>query len=56
MKKLFLFLFLLSCASPNSNDNIKKETLNFNENLTFDEFKKLLIEYGEANSYPNIEK
>jgi|TARA_B110000116_G_C16329037_1_gene355913 hypothetical protein len=55
MKKLFLFLFILSCAPPISNDNIKEKTLNFNEDLTFDEFKKLLIKYGEANSYPNID-
>ena len=56
MKKLFLLLFLLSCTAPIVNDNVKKETLNFNEDLTFDEFKKLLIKYGEASSYPSIDR
>ena len=56
MKKLFLFLFLLSCTAPVSNDIIKRETLNFTDELTFDEFKKLLIKYGEASSYPNIDR
>mgnify|MGYP001194677899 CR=1 FL=1 len=55
MKKLLILIFLASCASPNSNinNNIK---LNFNDDLSFDDFNQLLIQYAEKNIYPNIDK
>jgi hypothetical protein len=56
MKKLYLFLFLLSCAAPNSNYNVNNEILDFNKDLTFDEFNELLIKYAETASYPNIDQ
>jgi len=56
MKILILFLFLLSCASTNSNYNVKNQMFDFNENLTFDEFKGLLIKYAKTSPYPNIDK
>ena len=56
MKKLFLFLFLISCVSPNLNNNIKYETLIFDDNLTFDEFHDLLIIYAKTTPYPDINK
>ena len=56
MKKLFLFLFLISCVSPNLDNNVKYDTLIFDNNLTFDEFNNLLIKYAEQNFYPNIDK
>ena len=56
MKWLFLFIFLMSCTSPNSNYNVKNEILNFNKDLTFDEFKELLIEYANTNPYPDIDQ
>tara|TARA_B110000971_G_scaffold211730_1_gene240352 strand:+ start:534 stop:707 length:174 start_codon:yes stop_codon:yes gene_type:complete len=56
MKKLFFFLFLISCASPNLDSNAQYETLIFDDNLTFDEFNNLLIIYAEQNTYPNIDK
>ena len=55
MKKLFLFLFLVSCASPSAKYNTKNEILDFNNNLTFDEFNELLIKYAKSNPYPNID-
>ncbi|WP_415301151.1 hypothetical protein [Candidatus Pelagibacter sp. Uisw_134_02] len=55
MKKLFLFLFLTSCASPSSNYNTKNEVLNFDKNLTFNEFTELIITYSQINPYPNID-
>ena len=55
MKKLFLFLFLISCSSPNYNYNVKNEVLDFNKDLTFDEFNELLIKYAEISTYPNID-
>ena len=56
MKLLFLLFFLTSCALPYSNNEIKTEIFDFNKDLTFDEFDKLLIEYAESNPYPNIDK
>jgi hypothetical protein len=56
MKKLFLLFFLASCASPYSHNEIKTEILDFNKDLTFDEFDRLLIKYAESNPYPNIDK
>ena len=56
MKKLFLFLFLMSCVSPNINNQAQYETLIFSDNLTFDEFNDLLITYVETAPYPNIDK
>ena len=55
MKKLFLFLFLMSCATPNLDYNNKNETFNFNKEMTFDEFKNLLSKYAKTSSYPNID-
>jgi hypothetical protein len=56
LKNLFLFLLLMSCASPNLNNNAQHETLIFSNNLTFDEFNDLLITYAKTAPYPNIDK
>ena len=58
MRKLFLFLFLISCSYPisNSDFNNKNKILDFDQNLTYNEFKTLLSEYIENSSYPNINK
>ena len=55
MKKLFLFLFLISCSLPGSNNDVSNNNLDFKDNLTFDELKKLLIRYVEKNPYPSID-
>jgi len=56
VKSLFLFLFLISCVSPNLNNNVQYESIIFDDNLTFDEFNDLLIIYGKTAPYPNIDK
>ncbi len=56
MKKLLILFFLVSCSSPNSNINSNKVKLNFNEDLSFDEFNQLLIQYAETSPYPNIDQ
>jgi hypothetical protein len=56
MKKIFLLFFLVSCVSPNSNYTKNSKNFDFNQNLSFDEFNKLLIEYAELSPYPNIDK
>ena len=55
MRKIILFLFLISCSSNTSN-NSKGMTLDFKKNLTFNEFKNLLIQYNEMSDYPNVKE
>ena len=56
MKKICIFLFLISCAPQKFDDNFKVSPLDFNNDLTFDEFKKLLIEYTKITPYPDIDE
>ena len=56
MKKLIILLFLASCVSPNSNIDANNTMLNFNDNLSFDEFNQLLIDYAKTSPYPNIDQ
>jgi len=56
MKKLIILLFLASCVLPNSNINTNNTQLNFNDDLSFDEFSQLLIQYAKTSPYPNIDK
>ena len=56
MWKLLLFLFLISCAIPNSNNAVNNEVFNFDKDLTFEEFNILLTVYAETSPYPNLEK
>ena len=55
MKKLLIILFLASCVSNNSNVSTTNAELDFNDELTFDEFNQLLIQYAKTSSYPNID-
>ena len=49
---LIIFVILLSC---NKNINEKKTyKININDNLTFNEFKKLIEEKGLNKDYPDI--
>ena len=51
MKKIIFLIFLTACSSKNVNNNI----LDFNMNLTYDEFKVLLEEYNKKKGYPDID-
>ena len=55
MKKLFVLLFLVSCSSSISNTKSDKKQLNFNDNLSFQDFNKMLIQYVGTTPYPNID-
>ena len=46
----------MSCALPNSNIKTNNVIYDFNEDLSFDEFEKLLIHYANTNPYPNIDQ
>ena len=53
MKKIIILLILSSCASPNLENS---QILDFNRNLSFEEFNKLVDKYVEINPYPDIDK
>ena len=53
MKKLFLLLFfLVSCAFHLNNNVNNKKVLDFNKDLTFDEFNNLLNTICDSKSIP----
>jgi len=56
MKKLLILFFLASCVSPNANVSTNNVKLNFVDDLSFDEFNELLIQYAETSPYPNIDQ
>tara|TARA_B100002052_G_scaffold288898_1_gene305623 strand:+ start:208 stop:423 length:216 start_codon:yes stop_codon:yes gene_type:complete len=64
-KFLLLIVFMLSHCSidtksglwknKNSIKNVKKiSELNFNKDLSFDNFKKNVVLYGKKSNYPNL--
>ena len=61
MKKLILFLFLLTSCSFNNDSDYLKENLNLNyeelkygNDYTLDEYRKILEKYSVKNKTPNI--
>ena len=56
MKKVLILFFLASCTSPNLNIGTNNTNLNFDKDLSFDEFNQLLILYAKTNPYPNLEQ
>ncbi len=54
MKKFFLifFLLLMSCGK-NFDNNYLKNSYNFSDEMTFDEFRLKLEEYAKNSPYPN---
>mgnify|MGYP004046257467 FL=1 len=51
---LVIFIILLSCSYNNTDDNSIK--IDISDNLTFDEFKKLIEKKGLEKDYPDINK
>ena len=47
---IIVLFFLCSCSSQ-----ISRNTLNFTDDMTFDEFEKKLDDYAKNNPYPNID-
>ena len=61
MKKLILFLFLLTSCSINSNStywneniNSNYEELNYAKDYTFDEYGEILQKYSNNNKIPKL--
>ncbi len=51
MKKIILLIFLTACTTQNASNEI----LDFNMNITIDEFKVLLEKYNKKKGYPDID-
>jgi hypothetical protein len=56
MKKLLILFFLVSCTSHNLNINSNNKKLNFDEDLSFEEFNQRLIQYTKTSPYPKIDQ
>ena len=54
MKKLFFLLLLVGCSNINTNNVDNSKNFKFSYNLTFKEYKSLLIEYSKFKDYPDI--
>jgi len=54
MKKFIILLFLTSCTSINLNNNTNIKKIDFNRDLTYDEFKILLINYTKNVQYLSL--
>lgn len=51
---LFLILILNSCSGNSEKVNLQND-FQFNDDLSFEEFKTKLDEYAIKNPYPNID-
>ena len=54
MKKLFFLFLLTACASNNMSSDLNNEVLNFNKELSLEEFRVLLDKYNNISKYPDI--
>ena len=52
MKKVALLFLLTACTT----NHLENEVLNFDGDLSFQEFKKLLIKYNNNSKYPDIDR
>ena len=52
-KMIFIFFLLFSCTKTNTNQVMNKN-IDFDMNLSFDEYKSLIIEYGKNSNFPEI--
>jgi hypothetical protein len=52
LKKIFLFIILFSCTK----ENLNITDIKYDENLSYQQFKTFLINYGDNNDFPDIDK
>ena len=51
---LLILLFLTNCSFDKSSKKISD--IDFNYDLSFDQFKKNVIEYGKLSDYPKLDE
>ena len=54
MKKLFFLFLLTACSSSNMSSDLNNEVLDFNKELSFEEFGVLVDKYNNISKYPDI--
>ena len=55
MKKLFFLFLLTACSSNNMSNDLNNEILDFDKELTFEEFKVLIDKYNNISKYPDMD-
>ena len=55
MKKLFFLFFLSACSSNNISSDLNNKVFDFNNELSFEEFRVLLDNYSKNSKYPDID-
>ena len=53
MRLMIIFIFISSCAYKN-NDKVEISEIFNNNNNSFNEFKKKIINYAKQSKYPDI--
>ena len=60
---LLIFLFLNNCSNQNfssflkkkNDDMVEKPNLDIDKNISFEDFKKKIINYGKKSSFPSLD-
>jgi hypothetical protein len=58
-----VFLFINNCSNQNfssflkkkNDDMVKKPNLDIDKNISFEDFKKKIINYGKNSSFPSLD-
>ena len=51
---LLLLIILTSCSNINSQNNNIIDDIDIDRDLSFNEFKNIIIKYAEQSNYPDI--
>ena len=54
IRLILLFTLISSCSIKQQNQNL--ENFDYDKNISIDEFKKKLVNYGKISEYPDINK
>ena len=59
---LLIFLFINNCSNQNfgsflkkKNDMVEKPNLDIDKNISFEDFKNKIINYGKNSSFPSLD-
>ena len=55
MKKLFFLFLFTACSLNNTSNDLNNEILDFDRELSFEEFKVLVDKYNNISKYPDID-
>ena len=55
MKKLFFLFLLTACSSNNMSNDLNNEVLDFDRELSFEEFRILVDKYNNISKYSDID-